>query len=165
MKAISPTSVVVVWRGVLPSTEEEPISGYKVRYWEADKDYTSAKEVFKYLDGNDLEAVVPGLTPGKVYKLRVMAFSIGGDGKMSSPPWEFRVGKLPKINIHIHIVLPILIKLTNHVMNNFFRRRSYVTINCEWESYHLRCGYVVVSYYLCHFLQTCIMIKFDDQSF
>lgn len=28
--AISPTSVAVSWRGVLPSTEEEPIKGYKV---------------------------------------------------------------------------------------------------------------------------------------
>ncbi|KAL1475262.1 hypothetical protein MTO96_037417 [Rhipicephalus appendiculatus] len=85
-------TVRVTWRGVVPSIEEESIQGYKVRYWEADQDLTSAKEVYKQLDGEDLEAVVSGLVPGKVYKLRVLAWSFGGDGKMSSPPWEFRVG-------------------------------------------------------------------------
>ncbi|KAG8191909.1 hypothetical protein JTE90_019843 [Oedothorax gibbosus] len=90
---ISATSVSVSWRGVLPSTEEEPIKGYKVRYWESDQDMTSAKEVERYLDGNDLEVVVSGLTLGKEYKLRVLAFSNGGDGKMSSPVREFTIGK------------------------------------------------------------------------
>ncbi|XP_054721680.1 contactin-like [Uloborus diversus] len=90
--ALNPTSVAVSWRGVLPSTEEEPIRGYKVRYWESDQDMTSAKEVYRFLDGNDLEVVVSGLTLGKVYKLRVLAFSNGGDGKMSSPVREFKIG-------------------------------------------------------------------------
>ena len=49
--------------------------------------------MYKYLDGGDLEAVISGLVPGKVYKLRVLAYSWGGDGKMSSPAWEFRVGE------------------------------------------------------------------------
>uniref|UniRef100_A0A6B0VH84 Putative down syndrome cell adhesion molecule n=1 Tax=Ixodes ricinus TaxID=34613 RepID=A0A6B0VH84_IXORI len=93
VRAHSDTSVKVTWRGVLPSIEEESIQGYKVRYWEADQDLTSAKEVYKALDGEDLEAIVTGLVPGKVYKLRVLAWSYGGDGKMSSPPWEFRVGE------------------------------------------------------------------------
>lgn len=53
---------------------------------------TSAKEVERYLDGTDLEVVVPGLQYGKGYKLRVLAFSNGGDGKMSSPVLEFRIG-------------------------------------------------------------------------
>ncbi|XP_023243533.1 contactin-like [Centruroides sculpturatus] len=91
VKAVSPTVVAVKWRGILTSTEEEPIMGYKVRYWEADRDLTTAKEVVRYLDGEDLETVVPNLVSGKTYKLRVLAFSLGGDGKMSSPPWEFYV--------------------------------------------------------------------------
>ena len=53
---------------------------------------TSAKEVYRYLDGNDLQVVVSGLTIGKAYKLRVLAFSNGGDGKMSSPVREFKIG-------------------------------------------------------------------------
>lgn len=94
------------------TSNEEPILGYKVRYWESDQPIAKAREgqlpmvlvllahvfsfshtVYKYLDGGDLEAVISGLVPGKVYKLRVLAYSWGGDGKMSSPAWEFRVGE------------------------------------------------------------------------
>ncbi|GIX76577.1 contactin, partial [Caerostris extrusa] len=98
MKPISPTSISVSWRGVLPSSEEEPIRAFctkckkkGLRYWESDQDMTSAKEVERYLDGNDLEVIVSGLSYGKAYKLRVLAFSNGGDGKMSSPVLEFRI--------------------------------------------------------------------------
>src|SRR4051794_3190686 len=39
------------------------------------------------------EIVTNCLVPGKVYKLRVLAYSSGGDCKLSSPAWEFRVGE------------------------------------------------------------------------
>merc|ERR1712079_20371 len=32
------------------------------------------------------------LSPGKTYFLRVLAFSQGGEGKMSSPAWKFQMG-------------------------------------------------------------------------
>ncbi|UYV67456.1 CNTN3 [Cordylochernes scorpioides] len=89
VKALSPTSVLVSWRGVLTTSDEEPIVGYKVRYWEQDQDMTTAKEVLRQLDRGDLQAVVTGLTPGKAYHLRVLSYSLGGDGKMSSPAWSF----------------------------------------------------------------------------
>ena len=93
VKARDATSVFVTWRGgATVSSDEEPIIGYKVRYWEADQPIAKAKEVYKYLDEGDLEAVISGLIPGKVYKLRVLAYSWGGDGKMSSPAWEFKMG-------------------------------------------------------------------------
>lgn len=83
--AIDRTSVLVKWRGIsLLSNTEEPIQGYKVRYWESDTPIAVAKEVIKYLDGSDLQALITNLVPGKTYKLRVLAFSAGGDGKMSS---------------------------------------------------------------------------------
>ena len=83
----------MTWRGgATVTSDEEPILGYKVRYWESDQPIAKAHEVYKNLDGGDLEAVISGLIPGKVYKLRVLAYSYGGDGKMSSPAWEFKVG-------------------------------------------------------------------------
>nr|CAG4637552.1 EOG090X0MUO [Ceriodaphnia reticulata]SVE73355.1 EOG090X0MUO [Ceriodaphnia reticulata] len=42
--------------------------------------------------GRKLEAYVTGLSWGKRYNLRVLAYSQGGDGKMSSPTWVFRMG-------------------------------------------------------------------------
>lgn len=83
--AIDSHSVLVQWRGISSLTNaEEPIIGYKVRYWESDQPITSAREVYKYLDGGELKAIITDLIPGKIYKLRVLAFSSGGDGKMSS---------------------------------------------------------------------------------
>jgi len=91
VSAIDDTTVSVTWRGVDTTNIEEPIIGYKVRYWEADQGIHLAKEVYKYLDGEDLKVIIPGLIRGKTYKLRVLAYSKGGDGKMSSPAAEFKV--------------------------------------------------------------------------
>ncbi|CAB4066316.1 unnamed protein product [Lepeophtheirus salmonis] len=69
---INPSTIRVTWRYVAPSVEEEPLTGYKSE------------------SGN--------LTPGKVYHLRVLAFSQGGEGKMSSPVWQFQMGDPDKLN-------------------------------------------------------------------
>lgn len=60
--------------------------------WEVDQDYTKANETDLEV-GNDLEVYIDYLSPGKTYKLRVMGYSRGGEGKMSSPPWEFQMGE------------------------------------------------------------------------
>lgn len=43
--------------------------------------------------GSNLETYVDNLTPGKSYKMRVLAYSNGGDGRMSSPTINFQMGK------------------------------------------------------------------------
>jgi hypothetical protein len=43
--------------------------------------------------GSNLEAYINNLSPGKVYRMRVLAFSNGGDGRMSSPALTFQMGK------------------------------------------------------------------------
>merc|ERR1712020_464160 len=88
---INPSTIRVTWRYVAPSVLEEPLTGYKVRYWESDKDISVANNTIVYI-GNALEAVIDDLTPGKTYFLRVLAFSQGGEGKMSSPAWQFQMG-------------------------------------------------------------------------
>lgn len=42
--------------------------------------------------GSALEVTIGGLQPLKAYILRVLAYSRGGDGKMSSPAKEFVLG-------------------------------------------------------------------------
>lgn len=86
--------VRVSWRGVDSNINEEPIVGYKVRYWESGQKIQLAKEMYLYLDettGDDLQVVISGLAPEKTYKLRVLAYSSGGDGKMSSPAIDFKI--------------------------------------------------------------------------
>lgn len=89
---INPSTVRVVWRYVGVTLEEEPIQGYKVRVWETDQDMSRANDTYVYI-GNKLEAFVDALTPGKSYKMRVLAFSNGGDGRMSSPELSFQMGE------------------------------------------------------------------------
>lgn len=88
---INPSTIRVTWRGVTPTPEEEPLIGYKIKVWESDQDFTTANDTFVYI-GSPLEAYISDLAPGKSYMLRVLAFSRGGDGKKSSPPWKFQMG-------------------------------------------------------------------------
>ena len=48
--------------------------------------------------GSKLEATINDLTPGKTYFLRVLAYSQGGEGKMSSPAWQFQMGDPEALN-------------------------------------------------------------------
>lgn len=86
------TSLKVMWRGVAPiTTNEEPIIGYKVRYWRHDEPISVARDLVKQLGGDELSLVLADLAPGETYKLRVLAYSAGGDGKMSSPELIIKV--------------------------------------------------------------------------
>ncbi|XP_055857806.1 contactin [Episyrphus balteatus] len=91
VKGINPSTVRVVWRYVSPSQEEEPIQGFKVRVWESDQDMITANDTVIPI-GETLEAYITNLTPGQSYKMRVLAFSNGGDGRMSSPTLRFQMG-------------------------------------------------------------------------
>lgn len=95
--AVNPSTVRVTWRYIAPSIDEEPLTGYKVRVWESDQDMSQANDTLMSL-GRKLEAYVTGLSWGKRYNLRVMAYSSGGDGKMSSPAWVFRMGDENDVN-------------------------------------------------------------------
>ena len=94
---INPSTVRVTWRYVVPTVKEEPLTGYKVRVWESDRDISEANDTTVYI-GNKLEATINDLTPGKTYYLRVLAFSQGGEGKMSSPAWQFQMGDPDALN-------------------------------------------------------------------
>lgn len=89
--AVNPSTVRVVWRYVQPTDEEEPLIGYKVRVWETDQDMSTANDTIIPVE-HKLEAYVNNLIPGKTYNLRVLAYSNGGDGRMSSPPITFQMG-------------------------------------------------------------------------
>lgn len=90
---VNPSTVRVVWRYVGVTMEEEPIQGFKVRVWEADQDMSTANDTI-IETGNKLESYINNLTPGKAYRMRVLAYSNGGDGRMSSPELHFQMGKL-----------------------------------------------------------------------
>lgn len=89
---IDDTAVKVTWRGVAHiTTNEEPVLGYKVRYWRLDEPINAAKDVVRPLGSDELSITISDLIPGETYKLRVLAYSSGGDGKMSSPELIIKV--------------------------------------------------------------------------
>jgi hypothetical protein len=93
---IDDTTIKVTWRGVATiTTNEEPVLGYKVRYWRYDEPISSAKDLIKPLGGDELSLVISNLLPGETYKLRVLAYSSGGDGKMSSPELIVKIKSQP----------------------------------------------------------------------
>lgn len=63
-----------------------------MRIWEADQDIATANDTIIRIEARSLEATIYNLKPGKTYVLRVLAYSAGGDGKMSSPATEFVLG-------------------------------------------------------------------------
>ena len=72
-------SVRVVWRGISTSTAEEPLQGYIVRYWVSGDDIRTATDV--EVDKTD-SAVIYGIGKNNLYKLRVLGYSRGGEGKL-----------------------------------------------------------------------------------
>jgi Fibronectin type III domain len=112
---INPSTIRVTWRYVSPSVAEEPLTGYRVRVWESDKDISLANDTVVYI-GNKLEAIISDLTPGKSYFLRVLAFSQGGEGKMSSPAWQFQMGDPERLNGAPHMTEGRIVSLAMSVL-------------------------------------------------
>ncbi|XP_052780285.1 contactin-like [Mya arenaria] len=82
----SVNSVKVKFRGVSTGVLEEPLLGYKVKYWRETEDIRNAVIV-------DLERNVEGelfeIQTNTLYHLRVLGYSVGGEGKGSSPETLF----------------------------------------------------------------------------
>lgn len=79
-------SVRVRFRGLSTTVFEEPLLGYMIRYWRDTDDIRNAKNV-------DCEKNTEGflyqIQPDYLYHLRVLGYSVGGDGKLSSPETLF----------------------------------------------------------------------------
>ncbi|XP_053378888.1 contactin-like isoform X2 [Mercenaria mercenaria] len=73
-------SIIVKWRGVLNYPGEESLQGYKLRVWKIQEDIRTAKDTEV---GKVNEAVVNGLQEGIVYVIRILGFSLAGDGSLS----------------------------------------------------------------------------------
>ncbi|XP_005186281.1 contactin [Musca domestica] len=122
---INPSTVRVVWRYVSPAQDEEPIEGFKVRVWESDQNMITANDTIIPV-GQKLEAYINNLTPGKSYNMRVLAYSNGGDGRMSSPTLRFQMGKTTRnhanrrynFNLNTLLIVTFLTFISTSIFNN-----------------------------------------------
>ncbi|XP_061187796.1 contactin-like [Saccostrea echinata] len=99
----SSDSVKVTFRGVSTEVEEEPLRGYKIRVWEMSDNVRQAYDIDV---GRTVQGIVTGIKKHSVYKLRVLGYSRGGDGTMSSPPTFFTLGGYIFFDSTSTIVLP-----------------------------------------------------------
>ncbi|XP_046331627.2 contactin-like [Haliotis rufescens] len=79
----SSDSVYVAWQGVSTGLAEETLLGYKMRYWEASENILTAKDAETL--GKETHGIIRGVKKGIIYRLRVLAYNWGGDGKKSPP--------------------------------------------------------------------------------
>ncbi|XP_037953101.1 contactin-like [Teleopsis dalmanni] len=122
---INPSTIRVVWRYISPAPDEEPIAGYKVRIWETDQNMITANDTIIPV-GEKLEIYISNLTPGKSYNMRVLAFSNGGDGRMSSPTLRFQMGKTTRnhsnrryaYNINTALIVTIITLITTYMFKS-----------------------------------------------
>ncbi|XP_052820357.1 contactin-5-like [Mya arenaria] len=89
-------SVRVSWQGIMTSTNEEIITGYKVKWWEVQSDMRHANETSS--DLLETSVILYGLQQRTVYQLRALGISAGGDGQMSPPIYFTLLGGLLRID-------------------------------------------------------------------
>lgn len=78
---IDSTSVQITWRGVLITTDEATVIGYKIFLWPSNENFRSA---FEYMaDFTPTKYKLSNLEAGVVYSIRISAFSDAGDGQKS----------------------------------------------------------------------------------
>lgn len=84
----------VEWRGIRTTQWEEGLLGYKLRYWRDGEEFYNATDVVLPFKGQREQRYrLYDLKPGETYNLRVLGYSRGGDGRMSSPVWTFVMSK------------------------------------------------------------------------
>jgi len=102
----------VRWRGVSTTQIEEPLMGYAVRIWRQGTDIRYATD---YDARKETDLYIEGLRPDILYKLRVYAYSRGGEGTMSSPALNFMTGSANGVVVSSWIcIVSLLIAFMSH---------------------------------------------------
>ena len=79
----------VEWRGVSTDNNEEPLEGYYIKVWEYYQSIRNAT-IF-YAPADVAKWQIDNIFKNRNYRLRVQGWSLGGEGKLSSPLKEFRI--------------------------------------------------------------------------
>lgn len=79
----------VEWKGVSTNNDEEPLEGYMIKVWEYYQSIRNATIFYAAADAYKIQ--IDNIFKNRNYRLRVQGWSLGGEGKLSSPIKEFRV--------------------------------------------------------------------------
>ncbi|XP_065314579.1 contactin-like isoform X2 [Gordionus sp. m RMFG-2023] len=73
-------AIRITWSGIYTSNNEEPLEGYKIRIWEGREDISDYVDIpVGLINFHDIYS----FPKHKVFKIRILGYSRGGDGKMS----------------------------------------------------------------------------------
>lgn len=92
-----PNSVKVTWRGVVQQFGEPSLLKYKVMWWQVGDDIRMAESTTIRMPATT--AVIRGLQSDVIYKLRVLAVNIGGEGQ-KSPSVLFTLTQGRTLHVH-----------------------------------------------------------------
>jgi hypothetical protein len=70
----------------------------QIRYWRDTEDIRNATDIYI---GKDTEGTIYKIQEGYLYHLRVLGYSVGGDGKMSSPETLFTYSSKLLVNLRL----------------------------------------------------------------
>ncbi|RUS84683.1 hypothetical protein EGW08_007553 [Elysia chlorotica] len=127
-------SVFVFWRSVTTGLLEEPVAGYKLRWWPAGDNILTANDTV--VPGGLTHGVIRGLRRGVVYSLRVLGYSAAGDGKRSPTVFFTLEGRVrinpetselmnassrlnPCVLIRLLAVVNIVLRLLSNIFSSF----------------------------------------------
>ena len=81
--------LTVEWRGISTDNNEEPLEGYYIKVWEYYQSIENATIFYAPADVG--KWTIDNIFKNRNYRLRVQGWSVGGEGKLSSPLKEFRI--------------------------------------------------------------------------
>ena len=81
--------IVVEWKGISTNNDEEPLEGYYIKVWEYYQRIENA--TIYHAPASAFKATIGNLYKNRNYRLRIQGWSVGGEGKLSSPLKEFRI--------------------------------------------------------------------------
>jgi hypothetical protein len=79
----------IEWKGVSTNNDEEPLEGYMIKIWEYYQSIRDARIFYAAADADKTQ--IDNIFKNRNYRLRVQGWSLGGEGKLSSPIKEFRI--------------------------------------------------------------------------
>jgi hypothetical protein len=106
--------LVIEWKGISTDNNEEPLEGYYIKVWEYYQDIRNATIHYAPADGS--KWIIDNIFKNRNYRLRMQGWSVGGEGKLSSPIKEFRIdndGRLLLRNYYTFIKIFFLFRVSS----------------------------------------------------
>ena len=110
--------LIVEWKGVSTDNNEEPLEGYYIKVWEYYQDIRKATIFYAAADAS--KAYIDGIFKNRNYRMRLQGWSVGGEGKLSSPIKEFRIDNNGRL-----LICKCILTLFNHCFIYIFSLSKY----------------------------------------